>query len=288
MKIKLFEGVATALITPFKTNEEIDFTALKKLFLRQIEQKADAVVILGTTGEPPTLTLAEKHKIIKLSVKLSQTATYKFALILGIGGNNPKESIKLAKFFENEIKKQPKNKLLSHGVLLTAPYYNKTTQAGLIEYFKFVAENINLPIIVYNVPSRTGMNIEPKTFEKLARIKNIVGVKEASGNISQIADVVRFCPNLAVYSGDDTICLASFAVGCRGIISVASNVSVELLREIYENASANPKIARDKFLTALPFFKSLFVCVNPIPIKYELSKIGLCKNILRLPLVPIK
>ena len=271
----LFNGVCTALVTPFK-NKEVDFKAFGNLIQRQLGADTDALCILGTTGEASTLTTEEKHAIIKFSL---ETVAGKVPIVFGIGGNNPKDIIELGKF----IAKTPAIPLTKGGigVMVTAPYYNKCTQDGAVEFFNTVANAIKLPMIVYNVPGRTGVNLEPETIARICINRYICGVKEASGNIEQIANVVRLCKK-PVYSGDDTIALPCYAVGCRGIISVASNVRPKEVREIWLKRS------KRLFLCELPFYRSLFVQVNPIPVKRVLAGMGLINNELRLPLTAME
>jgi 4-hydroxy-tetrahydrodipicolinate synthase len=172
--------------------------------------------------------------------------------------------------------------------MITAPYYNKGTQDGIYRFFEAITNAVKLPAVAYNIPGRTGVNIEPETLYRISTLKYVVGIKEASGNIAQITEVVRICPNVAVYCGDDTLALPSYAVGCQGIISVASNISAVPVAAIY-NMYKHGKTAAalSAFHGQLPFYKSLFTSVNPIPVKNELTKIGLIKNELRLPLTPI-
>jgi len=278
----IFTGIATALVTPFKTNQQVDFPTLEKLIERQIQMQVDALIILGTTGEISTLSNQERYAIIECAVKTVQN---RIPIIFGIGGNDPARIIELGKY----VKQVTNNKQQKVGIMVTAPYYNKSSQDGIYQYFKTITENITLPTIVYNIPSRTGVNITPETMVRIASLPNIAGIKEASGNIHQITQVVNLCPKTAVYCGDDTLSLPAYAVGCRGIISVASNIEVAPLKKIWQ-AYNNGKIqiALNIFQKELPFYESLFRIVNPIPIKYELAHRGLIKNVLRLPLIPIQ
>jgi len=290
----LFSGVCTALVTPFK-NGEVDFKALGNLIHRQIDAGVDALCILGTTGEASTLSFEEKCEIIKHMTDYIRQKN--ITLIFGIGGNNPTEIIKLGRV----VREQCECKQLRVAVMLSAPYYNKCTQDGAVKFFNTIANAVQLPMIVYNVPGRTGVNLEPETLALICKNKYVCGIKEASGNIEQIAEVVRVCSDVAsalrrndvsetaiseqstsnsvtVYCGDDTIALPCYSVGCKGIISVASNVRPKEVLEIWKNK------ARELYLKELPFYRSLFSQVNPIPVKYELSKLGLIQNELRLPL----
>jgi 4-hydroxy-tetrahydrodipicolinate synthase len=256
---------------------------------------------LGTTGEISTLAAAEKHKIIRTAIETNRN---RVPLVFGIGGNNPTEIIKLGRFVketaanigandlenkEDTAETQDKATVHRVGIMVTAPYYNKGTQDGIYRFFAEITNAVELPTIVYNIPARTGVNIEPDTLYRISTLRFAAGIKEASGNISQIAEVVMKCPNTAVYSGDDTIALPCYAVGCCGIISVASNLSVSNVKYIYElYKKGRSKSALMLFQIQMPFYKSLFTQVNPIPIKHYLAKENLIKNELRLPLTPMK
>ncbi len=278
----IFTGIATALVTPFNHDQTIDFPTLGILIERQIEMQVDALVILGTTGEISTLSNAERLAIIDYTVKKVQN---RIPIIFGIGGNDPTRIIKLGRYVSN-VAKQTKQKI---SIMVTAPYYNKSSQDGIYQYFKTITEAIKLPTIIYNIPSRTGVNIYPETITRIVTLPYVAGIKEASGNLHQIAQIVKYCPNTTVYCGDDTLSLPSYAIGCRGIISVASNIDVEPLKKIWHSyVVGKVDIALQNFQKELPFYESLFRVVNPIPIKYELAQRGLIKNVLRLPLIPIK
>lgn len=278
----IFTGVATALVTPFNHQQKIDFPALRRLIKRQIKFKADALVILGTTGEISTLTLKERQAVINSAL---QTVKGQIPLIFGIGGNDPLSIINLGQY----VAKATKNYDGKIGIMVTAPYYNKGTPDGILAYYQTITEAVKLPTIVYNIPSRTGVNITPENMVRITSLPFIAGVKEASGDLHQIAQVVRLCPNVAVYSGDDTLALPCYAVGCRGIISVASNLEVAPVRQIWQLYNeGKPHTALQQFQKEMTFFQALFRVVNPIPIKAELAKRGLIKNVLRLPLLPIQ
>jgi 4-hydroxy-tetrahydrodipicolinate synthase len=287
---KLFTGVATALVTPFN-NGKVDYFTLQNLINRQIDDGVDCLVILGTTGEISTLTDAEKHKIINTAINTNRN---RVPLIFGIGGNNPPEIIKLGHFVKQTAQKIASNgdnntASARVGIMITAPYYNKGTQDGIYKFFAEITNAVRLPAIIYNIPARTGVNIEPDTLYRISTLPFVAGIKEASGNIPQIAEVVMKCPNTAVYSGDDTIALPCYAVGCCGIISVASNLSVQNVKHIYElYRKGRSRSALMLFQIQMPFYKSLFKQVNPIPIKYYLSKENLIKNEMRLPLTPME
>ena len=278
----IFTGIATALVTPFNLKQEIDFPALRRLIKRQISMNVDALVILGTTGEISTLTLEERHAVIDYALA---TVNDKVPLIFGIGGNDPANIIALGEY----VAQAAKNTANKVGIMITTPYYNKGTPEGIYAYYKTITKAVKLPTIVYNIPARTGVNITPENMARIAKLPYVAGIKEASGNLQQITQTVRLCPDVAVYSGDDTLALPCYAVGCRGIISVATNIDVAPVKEIWQLYSAGePITALTKFQHELPFYESLFRVVNPIPIKFELAKHGLIKNVLRLPLLPIQ
>ena len=278
----IFTGIATALVTPFNTKQEVDSPTLRRLIKRQIQMSADALVILGTTGEISTLNNQERHAIIDCALKTTQG---QIPLIFGIGGNDPTSIIKLGQYVA-EASKSYTGKV---GIMVTTPYYNKGTPEGIYAYYQAITSAVKLPTIIYNIPSRTGVNLTPENTARIATLPFIAGIKEASGNLQQITQTVCLCPNIAVYSGDDTLALPCYAVGCRGIISVASNLNVVPLKRIWHSFNAgNPHDALINFQHELPFYQSLFRVVNPIPIKYELAKHGLIKNVLRLPLLPIQ
>jgi len=263
----IFYGVCTALVTPFKDNGDVDFDALRGVIEYQVESKVDALCILGTTGEAATMSWDEKLEVAKFSY---QVVAGRVPIIFGIGGNNPKEIIR----FGLAVKKlAPKV-----AVMCTPPYYNKCTQDAAVKYFHDIANAVKLPFVVYNVPGRTGMNLEPATMQKIVTNKYVVGIKEASGNMGQIIEVVRLCHNVAVYCGDDGLSLPCYAVGCKGIISVASNVRPYETRTIW--LGGNHKL----FLDELKYYKALFCEVNPAPVKYAMHLMGMCGAFVRPPL----
>ena len=274
MKKIIFKGCGTAIITPFENNK-IYYDELEKLIEFQIMEEVDAIIICGTTGESATISKEEKKELIKFTV---DTVAHRIPVIAGTGSNNTKDAIELSKYAES---------VGVDGLLIVTPYYNKTTQEGLIKHYKAIAESVNLPIIVYNVPSRTGLNIEPKTCLNLSKIENIVAIKEASGNIAQVAEIKALCgKNLNIYSGNDNQIIPILALGGIGVISVLSNI---LPRETHEMVqlylNGNIKKAKEKQLKAIPLINALFAEVNPIPIKEALNMIGFNVGIPRLPLV---
>lgn len=276
MKKVIFKGCATALVTPF-TNDGINFEELRKLIEFQILEGIDGLVICGTTGESSTMSLVEKKSVIDFSVKV---ANGRVPIIAGTGGNNTADAVAMSKYAES---------VGADGLLLVTPYYNKTTQKGLIAHFSKIAESVNIPIILYNVPSRTGLNIEPETCLELSKIPNIVAIKEASGNISQVAKMANLCNDeLTIYSGNDDQILPILSLGGLGVISVLSNVYPKFVHEmVMDYLTGNWQKATASQIYSLPLINALFSEVNPIPIKYALNKIGFNCGIPRLPLVEL-
>ena len=277
MNDRLFRGLGTALITPFRGGE-VDWAAYDNLIKRQIAAGADALIICGTTGEPATLTARERESLIRRAAELCQG---RCAVVVGTGANDTSRAVKLSRQAQAAG---------ADALLLVTPYYNKTTQAGLIAHYTAVAESVDLPLILYNVPSRTGLNLLPETAAALCRHENICGVKEASGNLSQIAALARLCgENIALYSGNDDQTLPVLALGGQGVISVAGNVCPEQMREITSRWFAGDAAgSRERQLALLPLIDALFSEVNPIPVKAALSMLGLCEDVLRLPLTPME
>ena len=276
MKKILFKGCGTAISTPFDENG-VNLKEFEKLIEDQIQKNVDAIIVCGTTGESSTMTTEEKKQAIECAVK---TANGRIPIIAGTGGNNTKQVIENSKLAES---------LGVDGLLIVTPYYNKCTQKGLVEHYKVIAQSVSLPIILYSVPSRTGVNIEPKTCLELSKIENIVAIKEASGNISQVAEIAHLCgDNLHIYSGNDDQILPILSLGGLGVISVLSNVKPEYTHNIVQNFfSGNIEKATKMQLDALPLIKALFSEVNPIPVKAALNIQGYDFGIPRLPLTPM-
>ena len=274
MKKNIFIGCGTALVTPF-TEDGIDFDTLKKLIDFQIQQGTDALIILGTTGESSTMTLEEKKQVVKFAI---DNVHKQIPVIIGAGGNNTKSVIEFSKYAEE---------IGADGLLLVTPYYNKTTQNGLIMHYTEIAKNTSLPIILYNVPSRTGLNIEPKTCLELSKIPNIVAIKEASGNISQIAKIANLCgDNLHIYSGNDDQTLPILSLGGIGVISVLSNIAPKFVHNmVFDYLSGNYTLAKDSQIKSISLIDSLFCETNPIPVKSALSMMDYDSMRVRLPLV---
>lgn len=273
MKQILFKGCGTAIATPFNENG-VNLNEFKKLLKFQLENNVDAIIVCGTTGEASTMTKDEKISTIKCAI---ETVNNKVPIIVGTGSNNTKQAIENSKLAES---------LGADGLLIVTPYYNKCTQKGLIQHYKKIAESVSIPIILYNVPSRTGVNIEPETCLELSKIPNIVAIKEASGNISQVAKIAHLCGNnLNIYSGNDDQIIPILSLGGFGVISVLSNIKPQLSHDIVINyLNGNLETATNLQLNALPLIQLLFSEVNPIPVKAALNILGYDFGTPRLPL----
>ena len=276
MKKIIFKGAGTAIATPFVENG-INYKEFEKMLEFQIKEKIDSIIVCGTTGEASTMTEEEKKELIKFTV---EKVNRKVPVIAGTGGNNTKQVIEMSKYAE---------KVGADGVLIVTPYYNKTTQKGVIAHYKAISDEISIPIIVYNVPSRTGVNILPETCLELSKLKNIVAIKEASGNISQIAEIAALCKEeLQIYSGNDDQIVPTLSLGGIGVISVLSNIKPKFVHDmVYEYFKGNIEKAKDMQLQQLDLIKALFCEVNPIPIKHALNKVGFDFGIPRLPLIEL-
>lgn len=273
----MFTGVATALITPFNYSG-IDYDAFEKLIEQQINANVDALAVCGTTGEPATMSNEEWTNVVEFAIRVINK---RVPVIVGTGCNCTDTAI--AHSIEAE-------KLGADMLLVVTPYYNKCTQNGLIAHYTAIASAVNTPIIAYNVPGRTGVNITPTTCRKLADIPNIVAIKEASGNMSQVAAICNILKDtdMKVYSGDDGLIIPFLSLGAEGLISVASNVVPTAMVEIVHSyLDGDITKSRETYFKYLNFMDGLFCETNPIPIKYACSKLGICQNILRLPLTPI-
>ncbi|NOT27844.1 MAG: 4-hydroxy-tetrahydrodipicolinate synthase [Acidobacteria bacterium] len=271
-----FTGVGTALVTPFAAGGAIDAAAVRRLVRRQIDAGIHFVSPCGTTGEAPTLSTAEKIQIVELVVE--ETAG-RVPVLAGAGGYDTREVIEVVRAFE---------KAGADGILSVTPYYNKPTQEGLFQHYKAIAEATALPIVLYNVPGRTGVNLEVSTVARLAALPNIVGIKEASGSIVQMSEIIEATPDeFVLVSGDDALAVAAMAIGARGLISVASNaVPAEIVQIIELTEKGDYAAARRLHGWLLPFLQVNFVESNPIPIKAAMSEMGLMSETYRLPLVP--
>lgn len=277
MKKTIFTGAATAIITPLNENG-VDYEQFGKLIEWQIAEGIDAIVSVGTTGEGSTLTDAEHKEAIKFCV--DQVAG-RVPVIAGTGSNDAAYAIELTKYAAQ---------VGADAVLLVTPYYNKTTQNGLVQFFTAIADSCDIPCILYNVPSRTGCNLLPATCAKLAEHPNIVAIKEASGNISQIAQLAAACGDkLDIYSGNDDQIVPVLSLGGKGVISVLSNLlPKETSQMCHSFLNGDVKTAMDMQLKYLPLIDALFCEVNPIPAKAAMAAMGFCENIVRLPLVPME
>jgi len=273
----MFEGLFTALVTPFK-NGKIDYTATEKLIERQIAGGVDGIVPVGTTGESPTVSYEEHKEFISRVVKF---VGGRIKVIAGTGSNSTEEAVCLSRSARD------------HGVdglLLVNPYYNKPTQQGLIRHFSEIAKAVNIPVVLYNIPGRTGVNFLPENIKILIdECSNIVAIKEASGDIAQMMRVIELCgERLTLLSGDDNLLLPVLAIGGRGIVSVLSNIipaDVKKVITLYE--TGNIEEARKQFYRLLPLCRGMFLETNPIPVKRSLELMGLCSGEIRLPLTPL-
>ncbi len=271
----MFRGCGTALVTPFRRDFSLDEAALRFLVKRQLKAGVDFLVPCGTTGESPSLTHAEKRRVVELTL---EEASGRVPVVAGAGGYNTAEVIESAREYEA---------LGANGILSVTPYYNKPSQEGLYQHFKAIAASVSIPVILYNVPGRTGVNLEPATVARLAQIDNIIGIKEASGNISQMSAVLQSVPReFAVLSGDDAITLPLAALGGVGVISVVSNeIPAEMTSLVRHTIDGNLARARELHREYLPLMEINFVESNPGPVKAAMAMMGLLEPVWRLPLV---
>ncbi|MGD0306331.1 MAG: 4-hydroxy-tetrahydrodipicolinate synthase [Candidatus Acidiferrales bacterium] len=271
----MFRGCGTALVTPFRRDFSLDEAALRFLVKRQLKAGVDFLVPCGTTGESPSLKHAEKRRVVEITV---EEASGRVPVVAGAGGYNTAEVIESAREFEA---------LGANGILSVTPYYNKPSQEGLYQHFKAIAASVGIPVLLYNVPGRTGVNLEPATVARLAQIDNIVGIKEASGNISQMSQLFQLVPDdFAVLSGDDAITLPLSALGGVGVISVVSNeIPAEMTSLVRDALNRNFTHARETHRRYLPLMEINFVESNPGPVKAALAMMGLIEPVWRLPLV---
>ena len=269
----MFKGAIVAIVTPFK-NGKVDEEALRELIEFQITNGTDGIVPCGTTGESPTLSHDEHDRVIEITINAVKK---RVPVIAGTGSNSTAEALRLTKHAYDAG---------ADGALIVAPYYNRPTQEGIYQHFKTIAESVHIPIIPYNIPSRTGVNITPEMVAKLAKIKNIVGIKEASGSINQMSDIIDLCgDDFAVLSGDDVFTLPLMAIGGKGIISVASNIvpaDMAALVDAFDAKDMDKAKALHKKMSQL--FDVLFIEVNPTPVKAALALMGKIKYEYRLPL----
>lgn len=276
MKKLLFKGCATAIATPF-TKTSVNFEEFGKLIEFQIHEGINALVVCGTTGESATMTDTERKKTFKYAI---DKVASRIPVILGTGSNSTMAAIQLSKYAES---------IGADGILVVTPYYNKTTQLGLVKHYEAIASSTTLPIIIYNVPSRTGVNVTPKTCLELSKIKNIVAIKEASGNLSQVAEIASLCgDNLYIYGGNDDQVLPVLSLGGMGVISVISNIAPKKFTSMLQYFfNGNIEKAIKIQLDSIDLIQSLFCEVNPIPVKEALNILGYNYGIPRLPLIEL-
>ncbi len=272
--MSIFRGSAVAIVTPFQKGS-IDFTAFTRLIELQIANRTDAIVCAATTGESATLSLDERLSVIQFVV---ERVNGRVPVIASTGGNNTEEVVANSKSAEA---------IGVDGLLVVTPYYNKTTQQGLVRHYFTVADAVDTPILVYNVPSRTGLNVLPQTMAELCTHKNIVGTKEASGNIEQIVNIAALCPQCDIYSGNDDHVLPVLSIGGKGVISTIANIVPGEMHALCEAFfKGDLKLARELQLQLIPIWKAAFCEVNPIPLKAMMGLMQLCEPDVRLPLVP--
>ena len=272
----MFSGSMVAIVTPFKDGK-IDEKSFAFLIEEQIEQGTSAIVPCGTTGESATLSHTEHDRVIELTV---QAARGRVPVIAGTGSNSTQEAVMLTKHAKTAG---------ANGALLICPYYNKPTQEGLYQHFKTVAEAVDLPLVLYNIPSRTGINLLPATLERLMEFRNIVAIKESSGSLPQVSEIIRLCGDrLTVLSGDDVLTLPILSLGGRGVISVAANIAPKDFSRMVQSALKNDWTeARRLHYHLTPLTDALFLETNPVPVKTALELMSRCRSEVRLPLVPL-
>lgn len=275
--MRIFEGCGTAIITPF-LEDGIDYSGLEELIEFQIENQIDALIFAGTTGEAATMTDEEYKSVIKFGI---EKVNKRVPVIIGTGSNST------AKAVSNSIYAM---QMGADGVLVVNPYYNKGTQHSIVEHYKLIDAAINIPIIVYNVPSRTGLNIEPSTVLELSKLKNIIGIKEASGDINQITEICRLCDKgFSIYSGNDNTVVPVLSLGGIGVISVVSNIIPKEMHNMVKSyLEGDTKKSRDMQLSMNELVKSLFIETNPAPVKYALKAMNKPSGYLRMPLMEIE
>lgn len=272
--MSVFTGSGVAIVTPFN-KEGVDFEKLGELLEWHIKEKTDAIIICGTTGEASTMSLDERKETIKYTV---DKVNGRIPVIAGTGSNNTKAAVEMSVWAES---------IGVNALLLITPYYNKTTQRGCVEHFKTIANSVTKPIIIYNVPGRTGLNLLPQTLYELSKIENIVAVKEASSNIDQISEIARLCgDNLDIYSGNDNEIIPIMSLGGKGVISVLANILPRDTHDLCQKfLDGDLKGALDMQLKLLPLMNALFIETNPIPVKTAMNLMGMNVGHLRLPLV---
>lgn len=275
--MSLFQGSGVAIVTPFKNNF-VDYLKLEELINWHIESKTDAIIVCGTTGEAATLSLEEKQAIVRFTVKVAKG---RIPIIAGTGSNSTTATIEMSQFAQNEG---------ADGLLVVTPYYNRPTPKGVVIHYQKIAEAVNIPIILYNVPSRTGLNLTPEIVRELAKLSNIKGIKEASGNISQIAKIIALCPkDFSVYSGNDDQILPVLALGGKGVISVTANIVPRKIHDIVDNyLNRDKKVALQAFLDLQSLNEVMFIETNPVPVKTAMNLMGMGVGNCRLPLADLE
>ena len=272
MKNDIFEGVGTALITPFSEGK-IDFKALGRLIENQIDAKVDALVIGGTTGEAATLSDDERYELYAFA---KEKIGGRCALVLGTGTNDTRVAIRHTRYAEE---------LGCDGALLVTPYYNKGTERGVVCHYRKIAESTSLPLMLYNVPSRTGVNMSRRMLESLSEVENIVAIKEASDSADRLVEIAAMGDRLKLYAGNDTQLYTTLALGGKGVISVVSNIAPRQMNRIYKSFKSGDSVsAREAQAKLLPLIRAMFAETNPAPIKYAMAHLGLCSGEVRLPL----
>ncbi|MDD3725842.1 MAG: 4-hydroxy-tetrahydrodipicolinate synthase [Candidatus Ratteibacteria bacterium] len=269
----MFDGSIVAIVTPLK-NDKVDIKAFEQLVEFQINNKTSGIVVCGCTGEPSTLTMKEHKELIRYTVEI---VNRRCTVIAGTGSNNTKEAIELS---------QEAEKAGADGALVITPYYNKPMPSGLYQHYKKIADSVTIPIIIYNVPSRTGISILPETVYELSQIKNIVGIKEASGSLDQVSKIISLCrDDFVVLSGDDSLTLPIMSIGGKGVISVAANIVPLQVADMVDAALRGDwETAQRIHIELFPIFKVLFIETNPIPVKAALGLMGMITPEWRLPL----
>ena len=272
----MFTGSMVALVTPFK-NGQVDWPNLEALVEFHLQNGTNGIVPCGTTGESATLSHAEHDEVIRTVIK---TVNKRVPVIAGTGSNSTDEAVRLTKEAERSG---------ADGALMISPYYNRPTQEGIYQHYKKVASEVGIPLIVYNIPGRTGSKIEPETLARLAEIKNVAGVKEATGSVDQAIDVIRLCGDrLAVYSGEDSLIYSLMALGGKGVISTCANVAPKETAQLAAAClNGNWDAGRALQFKLIPLIRSLFIETNPIPVKTALALMGKCSEELRLPMTPM-
>ena len=276
MRQPIFTGSGVAIVTPF-TEEGIDFAKLGELIEYQIENETDAIIICGTTGEASTMPDEEHKAAIKYTV---EKTAHRVPVIAGVGSNDTAHCVELCKYAQSAG---------ADALLVVTPYYNKTSQHGLVAHYQYIASRVNIPIILYNVPSRTGLNITPQTLIELAKIENIVAIKEASGNIAQVAQMAHLCGDaIDIYSGNDDMIVPVLSLGGKGVISVVANIAPKQTHALCQAyLDGNTKEALRLQLEMMELIGALFTEVNPVPVKTAMNLLGMNVGQLRMPLYPM-